>query len=176
MSTELTLAEIRECIYFIRGQRVMPDSDLARLYGVETKVLKRAVKRNLARFPSDFMFTLTVEEQEILRCQFGTSKSSRGSGGTRYAPFVFTQEGVAMLSGVLTSDRAIEVNVTIMRVFVKIREILDTNKELAKKIDGLERKFLEHDENFKAVFEAIRQLMAVGSPLTQKKIKGLNHK
>jgi hypothetical protein len=174
MSVDLTVEEIGRRIYFVRGRRVMLDSDLARLYGVETKALKRAVKRNFARFPEDFMFALTDVEQESLRYQFGTSKASGGRGGSRYAPFVFTQEGVAMLSGVLNSDRAIEVNITIMRAFVKLREMIETNKDMAKKIDQLEQKFLHHDQNFKTVFEAIRQLMAVGSPLTQKKIKGLN--
>lgn len=153
----------------------MLDSDLAELYDVETKALKRAVRRNIDRFPEDFMFQLTANEQENLRYQIGTSSSAKKDqhGGARYLPFAFTQEGVAMLSGVLKSDRAVHVNITIMRAFVKLREMLGTNKDLAKKIDQLEHQFLQHDHQFKAVFEAIRQLMAVGSPLTQKKIKGL---
>jgi hypothetical protein len=174
MSKELLVREIGQKIYFIRGHRVMLDSDLAELYEVETKALKRSVKRNLSRFPEDFMFELTREEYETLRCQIGTSKTRGDSrGGTRYLPFVFTQEGVAMLSSVLSSDRAIQVNITIMRAFVKLRELLETNKDLAKKLEQLERKFGDHDEKFKIVFEAIRKLMDTRVPLAQKRIKGM---
>lgn len=176
MSVELSVKEIGQKIYFIRNHRVMLDSDLAKLYDVETKALKRAVRRNIDRFPDDFMFQLTESEQENLRYQIGTSSSANMGqhGGSRYLPFVFTQEGVAMLSGVLKSDRAVQVNIAIMRAYVKLREMLETNKDLAKKIDQLERKFLQHDHQFKVVFEAIRQLMAVGSPLARKRIKGLS--
>jgi hypothetical protein len=172
----MSVKKIGQRIYYIRGHRVMLDTDLAELYNVETKALKRAVRRNIDRFPDDFMFQLTTNEQENLRCQIGTSSSTKKSqhGGSRYLPFVFTQEGVAMLSGVLKSDRAVHVNITIMRAFVKLREMLETNRGLARQIDQLERKFIQHDHQFKAVFEAIRQLMAVGSPLAQKRIKGLS--
>ncbi|HQU43383.1 MAG: hypothetical protein B7Z73_01495 [Planctomycetia bacterium 21-64-5] len=134
------------------------DSDLAELYGVETKNLNKAAKRNLDRFPADFMFQLTADEAEALRFQIGTSKSSRG--GRRYLPNAFTEQGVAMLSSVLRSKRAVQVNVAIMRAFVRLREILGTHKELAAKLAELERKLGEHDRKFQVVFEAIRQLMA----------------
>jgi len=130
----------------------MLDADLAELYGVETKALIRAVKRNWDRFPEDFMFQLTEEEFENLRCQFGTSRW----GGRRYRPYVFTEQGVAMLSGVLNSKRAILVNIEIMRAFVRLRRILAGNLELARKIEALERKY---DTQFKVVFDAIRKLM-----------------
>ena len=133
----------------------MLDRDLALLYEVETKVLNRAVKRNLQRFPSDFMFQLTVEEAEILRCQIGTSSLSHG--GRRYLPYVFTEQGVAMLSTVLNSERAVLVNIEIMRAFVKLRQLLASNDELSQRLEGLESKY---DEQFKVVFDAIRQLMA----------------
>jgi len=151
----------------------MLDSDLATLYGVETRALNQAVRRNLDRFPGDFMFELTRSEFEVLMSQIVISKIS-ARGGRQKVPLVFTEQGVAMLSSVLRSKQAIEVNIAIVRAFVKLRALLDTNKELGKKIDQLESKFLAHDQQFKAVFEAIRQLMAVGSPLPQKRIKGLN--
>lgn len=122
------------------------------LYGVEVKQLKRAVKRNIDRFPSDFMFELTSDEMKHLRYQFGTSSW----GGVRYKPYAFTEQGVAMLSGILKSKRAIEVNIEIMRTFVKLRQWLSSHKELEKKLNSLEKKY---DENFKIVFEAIRLLM-----------------
>ncbi|HET6880273.1 MAG TPA: ORF6N domain-containing protein [Pirellulales bacterium] len=149
---------IERSILLIRGQKVMLDSDLAELYGVETKNLNKAVKRNLDRFPTDFMFQLAAEEAEALRFQFGTSKAARG--GRRYLPNAFTEQGVAMLSSVLRSKRAVEVNIAIMRAFVRLREILATHKDLAAKLAELERKLGEHDEKFQIVFEAIRQLMA----------------
>ena len=141
-------------IVFIRGKKVMLDSVLARLYGVSTKSVNLAVKRNLTRFPEDFMFMLTKEETESLRFQIETSKSGRG--GRRYLPFVFTQEGVAMLSGILKSERAILVNIEIMRAFVRLRQILATHKDLAIKLEQLEKKY---DAKFQVVFEAIRRLM-----------------
>ena len=133
----------------------MLDHDLALLYGVETKVLNRAVKRNLQRFPSDFMFQLTAEDADVLRCQIGTSK--KGRGGRRYFPYVFTEQGVAMLSTVLNSERAIFVNIEIMRAFVKLRQMLASNSELSRRLGELESKY---DKRFRVVFEAIRQLMA----------------
>ncbi|MDP2922477.1 MAG: ORF6N domain-containing protein [Candidatus Omnitrophota bacterium] len=148
---------IEQKIFIIRGHRVMLDADLAVLYEVSTKVLIQAVKRNISRFPSDFMFPLTDQEFMTLRSQFVTSKR----GGRRYLPYVFTEQGVAMLSSVLNSERAIQVNIAIMRIFVKLREIFSTHKELAHKLSELERKIEKHDEEIKGIFEAIRQLMAV---------------
>ena len=146
---------IEKAIYLIRGEKVMLDRDLALLYEVETKVLNRAVKRNLQRFPSDFMFQLTENEGDTLRCQIGTSK--KGRGGRRYLPYVFTEQGVAMLSTVLNSERAILVNIEIMRAFVKLRQMLASNAELSHRLDELESKY---DKQFRVVFDAIRQLMA----------------
>ena len=131
----------------------MLDFHLAALYGVETRNLNKAVKRNLDRFPADFMFRLTKAETSGLRCQFGTSKDR---GGRRYLPYAFTEQGVAMLSSVLHSQRAVRVNIGIMRTFVRLRQMLQTNAELARKLAVLERKC---DVQFKAVFEAIRELM-----------------
>ena len=148
--------EIEHAILLIRGQKVMLDRDLARLYDVETKALNRAVQRNLDRFPADFMFQLAEEEYDSLRFQFGTLKRGQHS---KYLPYVFTQEGVAMLSGVLRSPRAVLVNVAIMRAFVRLRETLSLHKELAHKLADLERKIENHDENIRSLFDAIRQLM-----------------
>ena len=132
----------------------MLDADLAELYGVETKALVRAVKRNSARFPADFAIRLSVEEFEALRCQIGTSN---GRGGRRYLPYAFTEQGVAMLSSVLRSPRAVAMNVEIMRAFVRLREMLQSNAELARKLGALERKY---DAQFRVVFDAIRELTA----------------
>jgi hypothetical protein len=142
----------------MREQKVMLDADLALLYEVETKVLVRAVKRNLDRFPEDFMFQLSKEEFEILRCQFGTSSLW---GGRRFRPYAFTEQGVAMLSSVLRSKRAVQVNVEIMRAFVRLRQLLATHADLLRKLETLEKKY---DSQFKIVFEAIRQLMAPPTP------------
>ncbi len=169
MNTEVQVEEIGRRIYFIRGNRVMLDSDLAELYHVETKNLNKAVSRNPNRFPCDFMFQLTQEEYESLRFQIGTLEKGRGKH-RKYLPFVFTEQGVAMLSGILQSERAVHVNVAIMRTFVMLRKTLETNKELAKKLQQIERKLVLHDEDLKSVFEAIRRLMATGSPVTQRKI------
>ena len=146
---------IEERIFVIRGQKVMIDRDLAELYGVKTKVLKQAVKRNIERFPGDFMFQLTKREFRDWRSQFVTSNSG-DKMGLRYRPYVFTQEGVAMLSSVLKSKRAIQVNIAIMRAFVKLRQFAISHAELAKKLKVLEKRY---DAQFKVVFEAIRQLM-----------------
>ncbi len=143
---------IEQKIFLIRGQKVMLDKDLAELYGVATKNLNKAVTRNMKRFLGDFMFRLTKEETENLRFQFGTSSW----GGRRYLPFAFTEQGVAMLSSVLKSERAIDVNIAIMRAFVKIREFLATHKELAAKLGELETKVGRHDQEIKLIFEAIR--------------------
>ncbi|MGO8747666.1 MAG: ORF6N domain-containing protein, partial [Thermoguttaceae bacterium] len=131
--------------------------DLAEMYAVKTGQLIRQVKRNRARFPDDFAFPLTDNEFADLKCQIGISSSW---GGRRHAPYAFTEQGVAMLSSVLNSDRAVEVNIAIMRAFVRLREIMSTHKDLARKLDEIERKLGEHDQNFQVVFDAIRRLMA----------------
>jgi hypothetical protein len=141
---------IERRILLIRGCRVMVDRDLAEMYGVETKYLTRQVRRNIKRFPDDFMFRLTKEE--FLRCQFVTSKR----GGRRYLPYVFTEQGIAMLSTVLGSEKAINVNIQIMRAFVQLRTILIEHKDLKRKIEDMEKKY---DGQFKIVFDAIRQLI-----------------
>ena len=133
----------------------MLDSDLADLYGVPTKALKQAVKRNMARFPVDFMFELTQKEMVSLRSQIVTSSW----GGTRYHPFAFTEQGVAMLSGVLNSSVAIQVNIAIMRAFVQLRRFLESNKELVRKMEELEKAVTGHDEKIKLIFQAIKQLL-----------------
>jgi hypothetical protein len=129
------------------------------MYGVETSNLNKAVKRNIGRFPQDFMFQLTDDEAGSLRFQIGISKPE-GRGGRRYLPHVFTEQGVAMLSSVLNSDRAIQVNIAIMRAFVQLRELVGSNRELARKLDELEKKYDKHDKQFLVVFDAIRQMMA----------------
>jgi hypothetical protein len=149
------LEVVERKIYLIRGHKVILDADLAQLYQVETRVLVQAVKRNLDRFPEDFMFQLTTEEAESLRSQIVISNVGRG--GRRYAPYVFTEQGVAMLSSVLKSKRAAQVNVVIMRTFVRLRELMITHKDLAGRLDELEQKY---DQQFQVVFEAIRQLLA----------------
>ncbi|MBK8036164.1 MAG: ORF6N domain-containing protein [Verrucomicrobiaceae bacterium] len=141
-------------ILLMRSQKVMLDFDLAELYGVETRALKQAMKRNPERFPEDFAFELTQEEMEILRSQNVISSSH---GGSRYGNLAFTEQGVAMLSSVLRSDRAVQVNIAIMRAFVRLRQMLSTNAELARRLEDMEKKY---DGQFKVVFDALRQLMA----------------
>jgi phage regulator Rha-like protein len=159
-STNIVPVErIERMILLMRGQKVVVDSDLATLYGVPAKALIQAVRRNPKRFPSDFMFQLTEEEFGILRSHFVTSSSRGGWGGRRYPPYAFTEQGVAMLSTVLNSERAIEVNIAIMRAFVKLREILSNHAALAQKLAQLEAKVEGHDVRITAVFDAIRQLM-----------------
>jgi len=153
---------IEKKILVIRGEKVMLDADLAELYGVETKMLMRAIKRNIDRFPADFMIQLDKEEFENLRFHFGTSSQW---GGRRYLPYVFTEQGVAMLSSVLNSERAVKVNIEIMRAFVKLREMIASHKGLAKRLAELEKKY---DAQFKIVFDAIRQLMATPEPREKK--------
>ena len=153
----LSPEQIEQAILLIRGQRVMLDSDLAALYGVETFNLNKAVKRNLDRFPADFMFLLTKEEADDLRFQFGISKKP-GRGGRRYLPFVFTEQGVAMLSSVLRSKKAVNVNIEIMRAFVRLRHALAANAELARRVDGHEARLDEHDRQFVEVVKYIRKL------------------
>jgi len=153
MSNLIPIEVIKERIFFIRGERVMIDRDLAELYGVETKQLKRQVRRNIDRFPEDFMFELTKEEYDVLRRQFGTLKRGRHA---KYPPLAFTEQGVAMLSSVLNSNRAIQVNIAIMRTFTRLRKMLATHAELKKKIEEMEEKY---DKQFRVVFEALRQLL-----------------
>ncbi len=170
MDKELSIQQIGQRIYFIREHRVMLDHDLAQLYQVETKVLNQAVRRNVDRFPEDFMFRLTKEEHQFLRSQFVTLRTGEWGKHTKYLPFVFTEQGVAMLSSVLKSKISIQVNIVIMRTFVQLRRVLESHKELADKLYIIERKLSEHDQEFESVFEAIRRLMDTGLPLTQKKI------
>jgi len=155
MAKDISVEVVATKILFIRGKKVMLDSDLAKLYRVMTRDLNKAVKRNLERFPSDFMFQLNRKEAENLMFQIGTSSW----GGTRKLPYVFTEQGVAMLSSVLKSKRAIAVNVAIMRAFVKLREVLLTHKELAKKLEELERKYQLHESDIQAIFEVIKKLL-----------------
>jgi len=162
-STLVPNERIEQSILLLRGQKVMLDSDLSALYEVETKVLVRAVKRNGDRFPDDFMFQLSREEFEHLRSQSVASSW----GGRRYPPYAFTKQGVAMLSSVLRSPRAVEVNIEIIRAFVRLRELLATHKDLARKLEDLEKSY---DENFRIVFDAIRQLMQPPSGKPKKKI------
>ena len=157
-ATSLVPAErIENSILLIRKEKVILDEDLAFLYGVSTKVLIQAVKRNIDRFPPDFMFQLGKEEFASLRSQFVTSKRKSARGGRRYPPYAFTEQGVAMLSSVLNSPRAVKVNIEIMRAFVRLRKILTSHVYLARKLEALEKKY---DAQFRGVFEAIRQLMA----------------
>jgi hypothetical protein len=159
----VSMDRVEAKILFVRGQKVMRDSDLAELYEVETRVLNQAVKRNIERFPADFMFQLTVEEVAGLRSQFVTLKTGRGRH-RKYQPYAFTEQGVAMLSSVLRSQRAIRVNIEIMRAFVRLRQMLASNAELARKLAALEKKY---DAQFKVVFDAIRELMT--PPVPKKK-------
>ena len=164
---------IAQLVFLVRGEKVLLDADLAMLYGVETGVLNRAVKRNIARFPADFMFQMTAEEWENLRCQIGISSSlgatstrsalrprpanKKTHGGLRFRPYAFTEHGIAMLSSVLRSPSAVEVNIAIMRTFVQLRRLMDSNRDLARRIDALEQRY---DEQFSAVFDAIKRLIA----------------
>ena len=150
------VVNVEGCILSIRGQRVILDSDLAELYGVSTKRLNEQVRRNIGRFPVDFMFQLSPDEATGLRSHFATLDAGRGKY-RKYLPYVFTEQGVAMLSSVLNSERAVQVNIAIMRAFVRLRELIATNKDLARHLDDLEKKY---DMQFKVVFDAIRQLMA----------------
>jgi phage regulator Rha-like protein len=156
MSTNLVPVErIEQAILLIRGQKVMLDSHLAALYHVETRALLQAVKRNIERFPKDFMLQLTEEEYQAFRSQSVILKAGRGQH-RKYLPYVFTQEGVAMLSSILRSPRAIQVNIEIMRAFVRLRRLMATHEDLARKLTELEKKY---DHNFAVVFESIRELM-----------------
>lgn len=165
MSTNMiTIEGLAQRILLIRGQKVMLDADLAELYGVPTKRFNEQVKRNIGRFPLDFMFQLTGEEHEALRSQFATSNSGRG--GRRYAPYAFTEHGAIMAATILNSPKAIEMSVFIVRAFVQLREMLSSHKELAAKLEALEQKVGSHDQAIAGLIDAIRQLMA---PPEQKK-------
>jgi hypothetical protein len=174
----IPVEQVAQRILYFRGEKVLLDFDLAVLYGVEVKVLNQAVKRNRERFPDDFMFQLTGEEAQILRSQLlrpenrqvtenagtGTNwsqivTSSQKYRGTKYRPYAFSEEGVAMLSSVLKSKRAVKVNIAIMRAFVKLRQTLDANRQLAQKFSELEERVEKHDDEITAILEAIRQLM-----------------
>jgi hypothetical protein len=173
----IPIKRVAQNIRYVRGQKVILDFDLAALYGVTTKALNQAVKRNATRFPVDFMFQLTSEETRSLRSQFMTTNrqvverevpatnwsqfvtSSSKHRGATYRPYAFTEQGIAMLSSVLNSERAVKVNIAIMRAFVKLRETLETNREFARKFSELEKRIGKHDEEITAIIEAIRQLM-----------------
>ena len=164
MNIPVPAERIEQTIRIIRGHRVMLDADLAKLYEVTTKVLNQAVKRNRTRFPMDFMFQLTAEEATSLRSHIVTLKPSRGEH-RKYHPYAFTEQGVAMLSSVLHSERAIQVNIAIMRTFVRLREMIGSNKVLARRLNELEKKY---DTQFRVVFEAIRELMAEPDPKSRR--------
>lgn len=155
MKSVVPVERIEKKILMIRGEKVMPDTDLADLYEVPVRVLNQAVKRNIERFPADFMFQLTKKEDYSLKSQIVTLKKGRGAH-RKYLPYVFTEQGVAMLSSVLNSQRAVQVNIEIMRAFVRLRLMLSTNTELSRKLNALEKKY---DTQFKVVFDAIRHLM-----------------
>ena len=160
LTSSVTTEQIERAIFLIRGQRVLLDKDLSILYGVSTGQLNQAVSRNLDRFPADFMFQLTKEEHKNLISQIGTSSW----GGVRKRSRVFSEQGVAMLSGVLRSKRAVQMNIRIMRAFVKFREFLSTHKEFAQKLVELERKIGKHDESIRNIIAALRQMMTPPSP------------
>ena len=153
----IPIGRIEQDILLLRGQKVILDADLAQLYGVATKVLNQAIKRNIERFPEDFMFQLTDGESAALRSQIVTSKEGRG--GRRYAPYAFTEHGAIMAASVLNTEQAVKVSVYVVRAFVKLREMLSTHKQLAQKLAELERGLQKHDHQILALVEAIRQLM-----------------
>jgi hypothetical protein len=172
MKLALKPENLAQLVFLIRGEKVMLDVDLARLYGVSTKALNQAFRRNKQRFPADFAFQLSKEEFDHLRSQIVTTSTAMANlrsqivtsslhGGRRYRPYAFTEQGVAMLSSVLRSQRAVEVNIAIMRTFVQLRRLMDTNRELARKIEALEKKY---DEQFAEVFAAIKELIALPEP------------
>jgi len=171
MATSKALApvgDIARSILLLRGQRVILDAQLAALYGVTTKRLNEQVKRNAERFPEDFTFQLTAEEAAVLRSQFATSKTPTGRGGRRYLPYVFTEHGAIQAANVLNSPRAVEMGIYVVRAFVQLRELLSSNKELAKRLDQLEarigKKLAAHDEAITAILSAIRELMHPPAP------------
>lgn len=155
MKSLIPLENIQQCIYLIRGQKVMLDKDLAELYGVSTKRLNEQVRRNKKRFPADFMFQMTVAELGNWRSQFATSNSSLKMG-LRRPPYVFTEHGVAMLSSVLNSDRAIEINIMIMRAFIRLRQLVSLNRALAKRLAAIERRLTGHDADVQQIYKIIQ--------------------
>ena len=157
---------VMDKIYLIRGQKVMIDRDLAELYNVETKRLKEAVRRNIGRFPGDFMFEMTVKELDNWRTQFATSNSERM--GLRHTPFCFTEQGVAMLSSVLNTETAIRVNIQIIRVFTKMRELLLTHKDILLQLEKIEKKLTIHDVDIALIFKYLKQLLNPAQPSRQK--------
>jgi len=162
----ITASRIEESILLLRGQKVLLDSTLAHLYGVENRALIQAVQRNRNRFPADFMFQINNQELTVLRSQIVISSW----GGRRYIPFAFTEQGVAMLSSVLNSPQAIRINIEIMRAFVRLREMISTNKELSEKLDELERKVSTHDKAIAGLITAIRELAAPAPPKPSRRI------
>lgn len=160
------IGEVEEKIYVLRGKRVMLDSDLASVYQVETKVLNRGVKRNLARFPADFVFQLNNEELASLRRQIGTSKTGRG--GRRSLPFAFTEHGAVMLASVLNSPRAVEASIVVVRAFVKVRSILALHKDVAKRIEQLAKVAVKHENDFDVVFQLLSEIMGDSKYLKRK--------
>ena len=168
-STLVPVPEIQQRIHWVRQRRVMLDADLAKFYGVATRELNKAVSRNRDRFPEDFAFYLTLEETQALMFQLGTSKPS-GRGGVRKPARVFTEQGVAMLAGVLHSQRAVEMSVAIVRAFVQLRELLAAHHELSAKLAELERQIEGHDTAIANLFEAIRQLLAPDGPTHRRRI------
>ncbi|MGB2630772.1 MAG: ORF6N domain-containing protein [Candidatus Omnitrophota bacterium] len=173
MTKIISVEKIKKKIYRIRGKNVMLDKDLARLYKVSTKRLNEQVKRNIERFPEDFMFQLNKEELENWRSQIATSNSEKM--GLRRRPYAFTEQGVAMLSSVLNSKRAIQVNIAIMRVFVRVKEIMFAHKELFYKLKELEGKIEKHDAEIQAIFEAIQQLIEPPVEEKPKRRIGFHH-
>ncbi len=165
MAAIIPLERIGERILLLRGQKVMLDRDLALLYGIEVKALNQAVRRNINRFPADFMFQITAHEAAILKSQIVTSRL--GWGGQRKPSLVFTEQGVAMLSSVLRSDRAVQVNIAIMRAFVQLRQWLASHADIERKLHEMEQKY---DEQFQAVFEVIKQLTTPDVPENDRKI------
>lgn len=161
-SLAVSVQIVERKIYLIRGHKVMIDVDLAELYGVPTRTLNQQIQRNSKRFPEDFMFRLNKEEAENLRSQFVTSRSGRG--GRRTTPYAFTESGVAMLSTVLNSERAIEVNITIMRAFIRLRQMLESNEELNRKFAAVIRKLATHDKYFRVVFDELKKLSEQPTP------------
>lgn len=159
--SETDMKKIDALIHVLRGKNVMLDYDLARLYAVETKQLKRQVQRNIKRFPADFMFQLDMQEFTNLRCQNGTSSY----GGARYLPLAFTEQGVAMLSGILNSDRAIEMNIAIMRAFVQLRHLTLTNREIALEIEKIKTRLDKHDKNTDIIFDSLDRLLNFPAPV-----------
>lgn len=165
----VSLERIAQCILVLRGHRVLLDADLAALYGVSTKRLNEQVRRNRERFPEDFMFQLAQDEYEALRSQFATLKPGRGQH-RKYLPYVFTEHGAIMAASVLNTSRAVEMSIYVVRTFVRLREMLASNKELAKKLDEVERKLATHDQAIAGILNAIRELMKPPEPPPKRRI------